>query len=129
MVLSNLLAAPLAAGALLLPTPAAYLILLPTNVVGEMWIGATLAVVTELVVPSLRTMAVAIFLFVIMNMGGNANLLLPWLRQSLSQQHSLLILYPGLYALSSVLFAITWLVLRLAASRRGDRGERQPLLT
>ena len=127
MVLSNLMAAPLAAGALWLPTPAAYLILLPTNVVGEMWIGATLAVVTELAVPELRTMAVAIFLFVIMNMGGNANLVLPWLEQSLSQQHALLILYPGLYALSSVLFAITWLVLR-RASRRQRFGEKQPLL-
>eukprot|EP00045_Choanoeca_perplexa_P012026 m.129685 g.129685 ORF g.129685 m.129685 type:complete len:481 (-) comp15856_c0_seq2:1092-2534(-) len=130
MVLSNLLAAPLAAGALWLSTPAAYLILLPANVVGEMWIGATLAVVTELAVPSLRTVAVAIFLFVIMNMGGNANLLMPLLRDTLdlSQQDALLILYPGLYALGSVIFAFTWIVLRQETKRRRAQ-ERQPLLS
>ncbi len=64
MVISNLLAAPFALGALLLPPPYCYISLLPSNILGEMWIGATLAVVTELVPAAMRTQAVAAFMFI-----------------------------------------------------------------
>ena len=47
---------------------------------GEMWVGITLAVVLEFVQPSLRTATVAVYLFIISNIGGNMPLLVPPLK-------------------------------------------------
>lgn len=79
---SNLLAAPFCLGALGLPAPKsfsdfpwAFLCLIPSNVIGEMWIGVTLTVVIESVPSHLKTTSVALYLFIITNIGGNAPLL------------------------------------------------------
>ena len=44
---------------------------------GEMWVGICLAIVVELVPTPLRTVAVAVYLFIISNIGGNLPLLVP----------------------------------------------------
>ena len=44
---------------------------------GEMWIGITLAIVVELIPSNIRTSAVAVYLFIISNIGGNMPLLVP----------------------------------------------------
>jgi hypothetical protein len=46
-------------------------------ITGEMWIGITLAIVVELMPSSVRTSAVAVYLFIISNIGGNMPLLVP----------------------------------------------------
>jgi len=45
--------------------------------VGEMWIGITLAVIVELVPIDIRTSAIALYLFIITNIGGNIQLVVP----------------------------------------------------
>lgn len=55
--------------------------------VGEMWVGITLAVVVELVPSEIKTTAVAAYLFIISNIGGNANLLVPPLAQHFENQN------------------------------------------
>lgn len=52
-----------------------------------MWVGITLAVVVELVPSEIKTTAVAAYLFIISNIGGNANLLVPPLAQHFESQH------------------------------------------
>jgi len=47
---------------------------------GEMWVGITLAVVIEVVPVPLRTSAVAVYMFIISNIGGNVPLLVPLLK-------------------------------------------------
>lgn len=42
-----------------------------------MWIGITLAIVVELIPSNIRTSAVAVYLFIISNIGGNMPLLVP----------------------------------------------------
>lgn len=42
-----------------------------------MWIGITLAIILELVPSDIRTSAIAIYLFIITNVGGNTPLLVP----------------------------------------------------
>lgn len=44
---------------------------------GEVWVGITLAVVIELVPKELRTASIALYLFIISNIGGNMPLLVP----------------------------------------------------
>jgi hypothetical protein len=47
-----------------------------------MWVGITLAVVVEVVPSQLRTSAVAVYMFIISNIGGNMPLLVPVLKSA-----------------------------------------------
>jgi len=47
---------------------------------GEMWIGVLLTVVVELIPGRVRTTAVALYMFIITNIGGNVPLLVPLLQ-------------------------------------------------
>jgi hypothetical protein len=47
-----------------------------------MWVGITLAVVVEVVPAQLRTSAVAVYMFIISNIGGNMPLLVPVLKSA-----------------------------------------------
>lgn len=49
---------------------------------GEMWVGVTLAVCIEVVPVPLRTSAVAIYMFIISNVGGSVPLLVPVLKSA-----------------------------------------------
>lgn len=75
LIVSQVVAAPFAAGALFLKTPLCFLSLIPANVFGEMWIGVTTAVVIDLVPKQIRTTAIAVYLFIITLIGGNFNVL------------------------------------------------------
>lgn len=121
LVASQFLAAPFAAGALFLDVPWSFISLIPANVIGEMWVGVTLAVVVELVPAHIRTAAVAVYLFIITNIGGNVPLLVPPIQHSFENQDytkaealrgALYILYPGLFVLGGVLFLLTLFVVR-----------------
>lgn len=75
--------------------------------VGEMWVGITLAVVVELVPSEIKTTAVAAYLFIISNIGGNANLLVPPLAQhfeskNYSKSDSLRCMYNQHYSVISL---------------------------
>ena len=60
-----------------------YLIFKRVNcVLGEMWFSITLAVVVEVVPSDIRTSAVAVYLFVIHNIGGNMSLLVPPIQEA-----------------------------------------------
>lgn len=121
LVVSQLISAPFAAGAIFLPPPWCYLSLIPGYIFGEMWVGVTMAVLVELVAASVRTSAVALYMFIISNVGGNMPLLVPPLQTAFknagydttdSLRGALCVLYPGLYVLSSALFLTTLCVLQ-----------------
>lgn len=88
LIVSQILAAPFAAGALWLHTPLAYFSLIPSNVIGEIFVSVALVVVVELVPSKLRSLSVAIYLFVITNIGGNAPLLVPIVQKALEKSYS-----------------------------------------
>lgn len=113
VIASQLIASPFAAGTLFLNPPYAYICQIPCYLFGEMWIGITLAIVVELVPSTIRTSAVAVYLFIISNIGGNMPLLVPPIQQlfedngfekAQSLRGALYILYPGLYVLGAILF-------------------------
>lgn len=114
IMLSNLAASPFCLGALALPAPLhansapwAFLCLIPSNVIGEMWIGVTLTLVIESVPSHLKTTSVALYLFIITNIGGNAPLLVPVLQKAgLSLQGALIVMFPGVYILSAFFFLV-----------------------
>ena len=121
----QVLAAPFAAGALFLPYPWCFLSLIPSNVIGEMWIGVTTAIVVDLAPTKIRTAAVALYLFIITIIGGNFNLLVPPLKTAFQHvskfsgyKWALLITYPGVYAFSSLLFLLAFFLMRLDLKRK-----------
>ena len=117
----QILAAPFAAGALFLPYPWCFLSLIPSNLFGEMWVGVTSAIVVDLAPSKIRTGVVAVYLFIITVIGGNFNLIVTPITKGF-QKHfsdltsyrlSLTLSFPGLYALSSILFVFAFLLMRL----------------
>lgn len=113
VIASLLVAAPFAAGTLYFNPPYAYICQIPCYIFGEMWIGITLAIIVELVPSNVRTSAVAVYLFIISNIGGNMPLLVPPLQtafenadytKSQSLRGALYILYPALYVLGAIIF-------------------------
>ncbi|CAH1785992.1 unnamed protein product [Owenia fusiformis] len=132
LVISQLVAAPFAAGALFLNPPWCYISLIPANIVGEMWVGVTLAVVIELVPWSVRTGAIAFYLFIISNIGGNVPLLVPPIQKAFQNlgytytpalRGALYILYPGLYVLSALLFLVTLCVIKRDIRKAQEEGK------
>ena len=114
------MAAPFAAGALFLPNPWCFLSLIPSNILGEMWIGVTSAIVVDLAPSKVRTGAIAVYLFIITVIGGNFNLLVEPLRSAFkrnmddlpSYRWALFLTFPGVYALSSLLFVVAFFLMR-----------------
>lgn len=105
LIISQLCAAPFSACALLLPVPWAYLSLIPGNIIGEMWVGVCLALVIDLVPANMRASSLAVYFFIIANVGGNSPVLVPYLSSLLGEKYALMVLYPGMYVLSACLFA------------------------
>lgn len=55
--------------------------------VGEMWIGITIAVIVELIPSDIRTTGIAVYLFIITNIGGNMQLLVPPIKSYFKDTH------------------------------------------
>lgn len=62
-----------------------------------MWFGVLFAVLLELVSDTVQSTALAVFLFVMNNVGGNLPVVVDPLSHQLSYRAALLILYPGGY--------------------------------
>lgn len=121
LVISQLLATPFVALALYLYPPTAYYMLIPGYIIGEMWVGICLAIVVELVPTPLRTVAVAVYLFIISNIGGNLPLLVPPIQNAYlnagfgpidALRNTLYLLYPGMYVAGAIFFLFTMIALR-----------------
>ena len=133
LIVSQILAAPFAAGALFLSPPLCYLSLIPSNIIGEMWVGVTMTIVLELVPVYLRTSSVAVYFFIITNIGGNVNPLVSVFKEQFGNTNdaykwALFIMYPGLYALGGLLFLLAFFVLKWDLKRaKLIEGERVAL--
>ena len=104
------MATPFAVGAVYLHPPYGFLSLLVTYIIGEMWIGVSLAIVTHVVPFEVVSISVAIYLFIINNIGSTLNLLVPPLTALTNLQLSLVILFAGAYLLAAILFSLTLLI-------------------
>ena len=76
------IAALFATGALFLPVPWCFLTLIPSNVLGEIWIGVASAMIVDLTPTIIRTSSIALYLFIITIIGWNFNILVPYLTKA-----------------------------------------------
>eukprot|EP01084_Bolivina_argentea_P036501 67535_1 len=122
LVTSNIVAAPFAFLALWLPAPYCYLMLIPSNVIGEMWVGICIALVIELVPSKMKTTALSVYFFWI-GLGGFFPLAVTPIQTficgnnrpascNVGLQWALVILFPGLYAVSSLIFFTSMIFLK-----------------
>lgn len=118
---SLIIASPFAAGTLYFKPPAAFAFQIPTYLFGEMWIGITLAVIVELMPSDIRTTGVALYLFIITNIGGNVQLLIPSIRDAFESadyskadawRATLYILYPGPYIYGALVYILVFIVIK-----------------
>lgn len=111
LAISQLIATPFAFGSIYLGPVGAMVTLAISYVFAEMWFGILFAILVEIVPLSVRSTTVGVFLFVMNNIGGNLPILVEPLRKSTSYKHSLAVFYAGAYLVSSILFAITTLMM------------------
>ena len=105
---------------------------------GEMWIGVCLSVVVELVPEKLRITGVGVYFFIITNIGGNMQVLVPPVVKAFKSsfelqdvdalRRALYIFYPGEYVMGSVLFLLTLLVLKRDLNRLKQVSENNDLV-
>ena len=93
-----------------LSPPYGLICLLPAYILGEMWIGTSLAVVTHLVPPEVVSLTVAIYTFIINNIGSSLNLLVPVLSSAIGLRVTMLLMFAGSYLLAAILFLLTSIV-------------------
>lgn len=127
LVLSQLVAAPFVVCVLYFEPPYSYYCLIPTYIFGEMWIGVCLSVVVELVPDRLRITGIGIYFFIITNIGGNMNILVPVVQNYLQNTYdlttmeafrgALYVFFPGEYIVGSLMFLISLLVLKRDLNR------------
>ena len=74
-----------------------------------MWFGVCIAVAMDLVPLDIVSTAVAMYNFIVNNIGGNLNLLLPLLQKVVGLQTAMILLFPGTYILAGMIFIATGL--------------------
>ncbi|XP_076067893.1 D-galactonate transporter [Oratosquilla oratoria] len=109
---SQLLATPLAAGVLYFPPPQAFYCLFAAYLFAEMWFGVLFAVLIEVFPPQLKSTSIAIFLFIMNNIGGNIPVLVDPLSKHFTYRDALYLMYPGMYLTSSILFFLASFIIR-----------------
>lgn len=114
VIASNLAAAPFAFMSLMTPVPWTYFALIPGYMASEMWLSVTLVVITEMAPIELRATVVSVYIFFISIIGGNMTFLVEPVERLLKSnlEKSLMVLFPGMYILSAILFSISMIILR-----------------
>ena len=79
---------------------------MPSYVFGETWIGVCVATVVDMVPVINKTSAVAVYMFIITVIGGNLNILVTPIANASNLRTALVVMYPGVYALSVVIFSV-----------------------
>ncbi|XP_057372732.1 putative metabolite transport protein HI_1104 [Daphnia carinata] len=109
---SQTIASPFAAGVLLLPPPYCFASLLIAYLFAEMWFGVLFAILIELVPASACSFVIAVFLFVMNNVGGNVPVIITPISKTMGYRETLLLFYPGFFLISAVLFGIMGIALQ-----------------
>lgn len=106
LALSQILASPLAAGVLSVEPPYCFVCLLFYYFFAETWFAVLFTVIVEVVPADVRSIVIAIFLFLMNNIGGQIPLIVTPMKDPLGFRYSLMIIWPGCILLSGILFFV-----------------------
>lgn len=106
LALSQILASPLAAGVLSIEPPYCFVFLLFYYFFAETWFAVLFTVMVEVVPTDVRSIVIAIFLFLMNNIGGQIPLIITPMKDVFGFRDSLMIVWPGCILLSGILFFV-----------------------
>jgi len=121
---TQLLAVPFALGFLLASPPYSFLFLLGAYLFAETWFSILFAILANLVPTDVRSFTVAVFLFIMNNVGGNLPIIINPLGNFLETRTILVLLYPGGFFVSAFVFSIAGLTLWKSSSNHEDAVNR-----
>ncbi|GAB5355368.1 hypothetical protein AAMO2058_000199900 [Amorphochlora amoebiformis] len=104
LVFSCIISAPLMILAIVLPAPYSFLCLIPGYACAEMWLGVAMTIMVGLVPDRMRTSSVALYLFIVDNIGSFGLLFVRPIERGFGYQVAMLALVPGVYILAGVTF-------------------------
>lgn len=114
----TLIATPFASMVLYLDPPYALICLIFYYLWAETWFAILFTVIVEVCDPQVRATCIALFLFLMNNIGGNLPVIVDPISKAMGYREALYLVWPGSIAVSSVLFFIASLPLLHASRRR-----------
>ena len=78
----------------------------------ETWFAILFTVIVEVVKPEVKAISIALFLFSMNIVGGNLPVIVEPIKQALGYREAIVVVWPCLIALSSILFFIASIPLR-----------------
>ena len=97
----QIIAAPLAAGVLSIDPPKTFGFLMSYYFMAETWFAILFTVLVEIVPPEVRSVCIAIFLFLMNNIGGNLPVIVSPLADIFDLRVALYIIWAGFVAASN----------------------------
>jgi len=107
----QLLAAPWAALVLYFQPPGALVCLMFYYFFSETWFAILFTVITEVCQPQVKSTCIAVFLFLMNNVGGNLTVVVDPVSKALGYREAIYLFWPGCVALSGLVFLLASLPL------------------
>jgi len=124
-----LLALPFSALTLFLEPPYCFISLMAYYFMSETWFAILFTVITEIVPAETRAFCVAVFMFLMNMVAGNAVIVVQSLGEAIGKREALYAFFPGSLAVSAILFFITSIPLYRQRNKQTEKAySQEPLI-
>jgi len=113
----TLIAVPFSCLTLYLNPPAALVMLLLYYFCAETWFAILFTVIVEIVNPEVKAISIAIFLFIMNNIGGNLPVIVAPIKDAIGYREAIYLVWPAMVGLSGILFFVASLPLYFRRNR------------
>ena len=79
----------------------------------ETWFAILFTVIVEIVNPDVKAISIALFLFIMNNIGGNLPVIVAPIRDAIGYREAIYLVWPGMIAASAVLFFVASIPLKM----------------
>jgi len=109
----TLLSVPFACLCLYFEPPTALVMLLLYYFCAETWFAILFTVIVEIVNPDVKAISIALFLFIMNNIGGNLPVIVAPIRDAIGYREAIYLVWPGMIAASAILFFVASIPLKM----------------
>ena len=95
-----------------LQPPYALVMLLLYYFCAETWFAILFTVIVEIVEPSVKAISIAVFLFIMNNIGGNLPVIVSPIADAIGYREAIYLVWPGMIGLSGILFFVASIPLK-----------------
>jgi len=109
----TIVAVPFACLCLYLEPPTALVMLLLYYFCAETWFAILFTVIVEIVNPDVKAISIAMFLFIMNNIGGNLPVIVSPIEDLIGYREAIYFVWPGMIGLSGILFFVASIPLKM----------------